>query len=496
VTDDTDLIVVGFGAAGAAAAITAADRGLRVILVEKQPQRSHTPSSRLAHIVMTVDDVDRATAYFDRCAGGMIPTSVSRAWAERAHGLPEWLDRVAGLRLEYVRGSQHPEFEGADALRVSLATPKGSGVKVEARPNPFGVHIAGGGPMPQHSDFFDALASAVARRDGVRVLWDTRAMRLTKSDGCVDGLVVSSGASMRELRARHGVVLACGGYEFDEEMKLNYLKAYPIHFYGTPANTGDGVRMAQAAGADLWHMNQMIGRAIGHFPLDGGWVNGIVQLNPPGYVLTDKHGKRFANEFKQAKIIEHTFYYELVVYDAKTSDYPRIPCYWFFDSRRMSAGPLAMGAVGAGTYAWSGDNRAELGRGWIAVGRTVAEAGRAAGILDANEAERSVDAYNATCRAGSDPFGRPSDTLVPLDAPPFYCVALYPGGSNTCGGPRRDERARVLDPFGEPLRGLYAAGELGEPFGQLYPSSGSNLSEALCFGQIAAETASAAAIAP
>ena len=70
-------------------------------------------------------------------------------------------------------------------------------------------------------------------------------------------------------------------------------------------------------------------------------------------------------------------------------------------------------------------------------------------------------------------------------------MALYPGGSNTCGGPRRDERARVLDPFGVPIPGLYAAGELGEPFGVLYPSSGSNLSEALCFGQIAAETAAA-----
>jgi succinate dehydrogenase/fumarate reductase flavoprotein subunit len=68
-------------------------------------------------------------------------------------------------------------------------------------------------------------------------------------------------------------------------------------------------------------------------------------------------------------------------------------------------------------------------------------------------------------------------------------VARYPGGANTCGGPRRNERAEVLDVFGEPIQGLYAAGELGEVIGLLYPAGGCNLSDAFCFGQIAAESA-------
>jgi succinate dehydrogenase/fumarate reductase flavoprotein subunit len=79
--------------------------------------------------------------------------------------------------------------------------------------------------------------------------------------------------------------------------------------------------------------------------------------------------------------------------------------------------------------------------------------------------------------------------MVPLDSPPFYCVPLYPGGSNTSGGPRRDGRARVLGVGGEPIPGLFCAGELGSPIALLYPADGSNLSEAFCFGQIAAETA-------
>jgi succinate dehydrogenase/fumarate reductase flavoprotein subunit len=68
-------------------------------------------------------------------------------------------------------------------------------------------------------------------------------------------------------------------------------------------------------------------------------------------------------------------------------------------------------------------------------------------------------------------------------------VPLFPGGSNTSGGPRRNERAQVLDTEGRPIPGFYAAGELGQPIGLLYPADGSNLSEGVCFGRIAAEHA-------
>jgi succinate dehydrogenase/fumarate reductase flavoprotein subunit len=68
-------------------------------------------------------------------------------------------------------------------------------------------------------------------------------------------------------------------------------------------------------------------------------------------------------------------------------------------------------------------------------------------------------------------------------------MALYPGGSNTSGGPRRNEHAQVVDVHGEPIPGLYEAGELGEPVGLLYPSNGGNISDCACFGQIAAEHA-------
>jgi succinate dehydrogenase/fumarate reductase flavoprotein subunit len=335
---------------------------------------------------------------------------------------------------------------------------------------------------------YDALIDLV-RRLGIDVRWSAPAARLlAPNHGRVEGVQLASG----ETIVADAVVLACGGYEFDEDMKRNYLRAYPIHFYGNPGNTGDGVRMALDVGADLWHMNQMIGRAIGHFALPDGTPTGfIIDISPPGYVITDGYGLRFADEQPQAELL-HGFYYELLQFDHHTGRYPRIPCYWFFDERRRSAGPLThtnLGASAVGLYRWSEDNRAEIEAGWITCGGTIEEAAAAAGVLDPGAAARSVATYNEGCAAGADPFGRPRHSLVALDRPPYYCMRLWPGGSNTSGGPRRDEHARVIDVFGEPIEGLYAAGELGQPVGLRYPADGSNLSEALCFGQIAAEHA-------
>jgi hypothetical protein len=245
-------------------------------------------------------------------------------------------------------------------------------------------------------------------------------------------------------------------------------------------------------GADLWHMNQMIGRAIGHFELpDGQSWNFVIGIHPPGYAITDRDGRRFADEFSQAQM-KHGFYYQLLAFDSEAREYPRIPCYWFFDQRRMAAGPLTApqaGVSGVGYYRWSDDNSREIAQGWIHSGDTIEAVAAAAGVRDPDAAARTIRKYNEACRSGQDPFGRPADTLIPIDSPPYYCVPLYPGGSNTCGGPRRNEHAQVLDTFGAPIPGLYAAGELGEAVGLLYPADGSNLSESQCFGQIAAETA-------
>jgi succinate dehydrogenase/fumarate reductase flavoprotein subunit len=515
--EEADIVVVGFGGAGAACAIAAADHGASVVVLEKQPEDRHTPSTFMSGgIVMAVNDVDRAATYMDRCSGGMIPYPVSRAWATMAADLVGWLDRIgADLALVKVGEGENTQFEGAESVEAwTQSRPPEDfdpAVRDLSAPTTVGAMASGmnTGEAGRRTgaEYFDSLRRVVASRERIAVRYASPAVRLIQDEtGRVTGVLVgaagasgaagaagASGASgaRREVRARRGVVLTCGGYEWNDEIKINALKASPIYFYGNPGNTGDGIRMAQAVGADLWHMNQMIGRAIGHFSEEGREYNFVIGIHPPGYLITDKYGQRFANEVSQAQM-KHSFYYELLKYDADKHEYPRNPCYWIFDERRLNAAPLVSlrsGFVRAGYYDWSPDNSREVAKGWIKQADTVGELGKLAGIVDPDALSETVARYNAGCAAGVDEFGRPFDTLVPLDSPPYYCVAMYPGGSNTCGGPRRDERARVLDAFGEPIAGLYAAGELGEAVGLLYPANGANLSESICFGRIAAADA-------
>ena len=473
-----DIVVVGFGCAGLAAAITAWRAGAEVLVLEKEPADAHTPSTRMSGgMMMATTDVGKATAYLDRCAGGMVPRDVSEAWARRATGLIDWLLEIAPeLNLARVGGAEHPEFEGSDAFGVYQ--PGGAKTRLDLN-GKAGVFL------------WEKLAQNFHAKTGVPVLWESPADRLIRADdGRIVGVETTDG---RRIGARKGVILTCGGYLHNARMKRDYLRTWPVYFYGNPGNTGDGVRMAQEVGADLWHMNQMIGRAIGNFQLeDGSDLPVILFLNPPGYVITDRYGKRFADESAQANLL-HGFYYHLLAYDPATGETPRNPCYWFFDEKRRKAGMLTLPSVGAhavGIYTWSADNSGEIARGWIAKGSTIAEAAAAAGVADPVAAQAEVEAYNRACREGSpDPFGRPPETMVPVEEVPFYCVKLYPGGSNTTGGPRRNARAQILDTRGQPIPGLYAAGELGQATGMLYPSDGSNLSEGFCFGQIAAEAA-------
>jgi succinate dehydrogenase/fumarate reductase flavoprotein subunit len=251
--------------------------------------------------------------------------------------------------------------------------------------------------------------------------------------------------------------------------------------------------MAQEVGASLWHMNQMTGRAILSFPTAEGRLNFRPKLSPPGYVMVDRDGNRFVNEDEYSL---HSFYYSMIPFDGQRGEYPRIPSYWIFDERRRQAGPLTiteMGLCSVGLYDWSYDNMKEIEAGWIHRGRTVSEAAAKAGARDPEAVQKAVATYNGACEAKEDSnFHRPSESLVPLDSPPFYCVELWPGGANTSGGPRRDGAARVLDVNGSPIPGLFAAGELGQAIGLLYPAGGANISDALCFGRIAARTALAA----
>jgi succinate dehydrogenase/fumarate reductase flavoprotein subunit len=505
--EEYDLVVVGFGGAGAAAALAAGSLGASVVVLEKQPRDGHTPSTGMSGgVVMGVLDADAGARYLDACARGQVPSDVNRVWARTAADLPRWLDEQGtDLRLRVFGGPEHASLQGAEAVVTYRQGRLLDGATWSFDPDAaesttdvaLGWQTRRANPDLRTGQHLMAeLASALATRGRVDVRWDHRVVALLRdAAGRVAAVRTEAG---HVIRARAGVVLTAGGFEFDEQMKQTYLPAGPVHFYGNPGNTGDGVRLAQSVGADLWHMTGVVGRGIAHFDTaDGRGLSFNIGIDSPGYVITDRYGRRYANEYPQARQ-KHNFYYEMTAYDADRSEFSRIPSYWFFDERRFRERPLTprgVGAVAAGFYDWSPDNEAEVERGWIHRGAGIADVAAAAGVLDPEQAAREVADYDAGCARGQDRLGRPAASLVPLDRPPFYCVPLYPGGSNTTGGPRRDAQARVLGVDGRPIPGLWAAGNTGAAMGALYPADGANLSEALCFGRVAGESAVRALLA-
>jgi succinate dehydrogenase/fumarate reductase flavoprotein subunit len=185
----------------------------------------------------------------------------------------------------------------------------------------------------------------------------------------------------------------------------------------------------------------------------------------------------------------------IMFFDGVIGDFTRLPCFTIFDETARSHGPLVSGNRGKfgwfswhSGYEWSKDNSKEIEKGWIVKGETIAELAGKLGIKP-EDLEATINHYNESCKKQVDPdFNRPKQSLIAIEKPPYYAVKVYPTMVNTQGGPRRNGKCQVMDPFGEPIPRLYTAGELGSFWGWMYNGGGNN-AECLCTGQIAARNA-------
>lgn len=487
---EVDVLVLGCGVSGVAAALAAEATGANVLVVEQAQPDSHTPNVRMSGgYLMTLTSADEGRAYLSACAGGLVADEVIQAWAGLAVDIEDYLADLDvrlrppddDLRVEY------PSLPGAGAVSMARAATTLPAFHGEGETG----EVVGGEAL--YRGLMHRLAAS-----SVEVAWGRRPVSLVidgpSPDGRVRGVRLSpaTGDPLQEVLARKGVVLATGGFGANQDIIRQYLSVPTTYFYGNPGNDGGGLHLAMSAGAELARMNRMAGRAIASFVLPGGGrLSFMLKMHPGGYVICDQDGRRFADEYSQA-MLEHAFYFFLQEFDLERGRYSRAPSYWIFDERRRRDSPLTYmdrGACRVGLYDWSPDSQREIDAGWIGVGDTPDEAAVAAGAAKNGDFDETVEAYNAACANGSDPLGRPPSSLVPLDEPPFYCVPLYPGGSHTSGGPLRDARGRVIGVGGEPIPGLFSAGELGQAMGLLYPAHGSSLSEALCSGRIAGRAA-------
>ncbi|MGI6207674.1 MAG: FAD-dependent oxidoreductase [Anaerolineae bacterium] len=478
---ETEVLVIGYGGAGAAAAIAAHEAGAEVLIIEKQPEDGHTSNTQMcAGAFLAPDSVEEAIAFMEIGArvnpddpnSKAIPDDVIQAWAEYMVQNREWLESIGAKGfVQFSAEGRDPTVEGNEAIKAyQIETEDGAG----------GVGV----------QLFELLAAHVEEL-GIEVLWETPGKALiTNPRGEVVGAWAEGPDGEIAIRAAKAVILTTGGFEFDDEMLKAYMPIYPLTFYGNPDNTGDGVRMAQAVGADLWHMTVLGGGLKAKF--EDFPTAFLMNFGLQPYMIVDKTGRRYINE---ARLGGYSGYWHTIFADTTgLPRFPRIPSFWIFDQNRMDAGPLAFTNFGAagpiGMYEWSKDNSVELERGWILMGETVEELAEAMGV-DPEVLQEEIDAYNAAAEAGEDEeFGRTPQTLMPLEGPPFYAVPLMPGLNNTFGGPKRNAQAQIVDVFGQPIPRLYAAGELGSIYVQ-YPQGGANVGECFAFGRIAGEQAAA-----
>ena len=500
--EEVDIVVVGYGYAGGITAIEAADGGAQVLLSEKMPDPGGISicsggALRCAH------DADEALAYLRATCGGRTPDDVLQVLAD---GLAEAEDYLRGLAQgsgavisTREKGGNYP-FPGVDTFYHTNVDDL-PGVDESYYPHVCARPSANGWRL------FKVLEDNVARRKNIDVRFEMPAQRLISNGRReVLGVIFETKDGPQRVKARRGVVLACGGFEANEEMKRQYWEKVPVLTATSRANTGDGIRMAQDLGAELWHMWHYHG-AYGFKHPDPGYPVAIrVKRLPdwmPGreatagvkmvWILVDQYGRRYMNEC--TPYTQDTSHRRMEFCDTATQSFPRIPSHMIFDEEGRN-----LYQIGAPTYnergiefRWSEDNLKEVEMGILKRADSVEE------LAQVIKAEPTVltatlERWNKLCQGGKDDdYGRPQGTMMSISRPPFYTGRVWPVVSNTQGGPVHNAKQQILSVYAEPIARLYAAGELGSAFGHLYLSGG-NITECFITGRVAGRQA--AALAP
>jgi len=487
-----DVIVAGYGFAGGAAAISAADEGRRVLLLEKMAVPGGI-SICSGGGFRVATDAARALAYLEATSAGAVPAELLRPFAEELVALPAFIAELArASRASLVtleRPGNYP-FPGYDTFRF---------VEVDAVP---GFDPAREYPRVRSLragiNAFKVLDDNVRARRSIEVRLASPVARLLRDEsGAVAGVEVDGPGGPRTIGARHGVVLACGGFESSPRMQRRYWQLRPVLPSATRGNTGDGFRMAQALGAELAHMWHYHG-SYGFRHTDPAYPFGIRTKKLPdwtpqateptarmSWILLDRTGRRFMNEYQP--YVHDTGHRWLERYDPVTMRFPAVPAFMLFDEAGRRMYPVAKSYINdphIEPYDWSADNLREVELGILKKAESVPALAAAMGV-PADTLERTLAEWNRSCGAGSpDPFGRPDGTRAPVATPPFYFGEVWPVVSNTQGALVHDAAQRVLDTEGRPIPRLYVAGELGSIWGFVYLSGG-NLSECLISGRIA-----------
>ena len=461
-----DVVVVGFGGAGANTAIAAADEGANVLLLEKAPEAEAGGNSIVCvQLHCATDDPENMVTYIKAMRGDFSTPSdemievyaqgmaENRAWIEYLGGEPTIATKAATNDT-----AEWPELPGSQAFTI-LTVHQGRG----------------------DGAAYALLKQNIEQRDNITVWYEAPATELIqdRETGIVHGVQVDVDGQTINVRAKNGVVMTLGGFENNPKYQQSFLRrAFWPSLGHAHYNTGDGIGMAQRVGADLWHMAsfesnnfEFCDEELGVTWLWGNHLRGI---------LIGENGKRFINEFQLGGAKHGHLEY------GGTWQAPALPekSWQVVDSTIFAEGPLYP--------SWSPDGAFEMEKGWILKADTLEELAELMGLEgDAAAAlPQTVADYNGFCEQGRDWAWDRDKDLVPLAEAPYYAVRLTHAIVNTQGGPVKNERGEILDTYGNPIPHLYEAGEFGDVWPERYQSA-CNLGGGMIFGRISGRNAAA-----
>lgn len=517
---EADVVVVGLGAAGAAAAITAADRKASVVAIDRQPLETLRSNTRMSggyiHCPPRDGDMKALQAYFEALFSASyaglpsvgeeddLSRRLARHWTEITPTLADWL-KSQDPELKMLGGASKPQYVNfPGAAECSYAVYRTSYKDVVD--NKTTTYNRPKSEATEGEALHRALMNGLERRSGrITLMGGVRALDLiTDASNRVVGITALRDGKPVRIGARRGVALCCGGYEYGAPMRKAFLSGPAIAgwaFYGTTFNEGDGIVMGLKAGAALTKAPACAARMLWAPPVEvRGMRIGVTTNNigSPNTIVVNSLGERFVNEsLITGGITNNCFYEKACEQSLETLTYDNLPSWLIMESRVFRTRPLAnvtRSTVGYGFVDFK-DNADALKKGWILEGETIEELARKIAATGGNSARmrpealrRTVDEFNAACDAGSDPkFGRIPGTLRPIRRGPFYAVPLFAGGSNTKGGLTTDADRRVLDWAGRPIPGLFSAGEIACGLNR----GGAMLTDALVFGIVCGRTMTA-----
>jgi succinate dehydrogenase/fumarate reductase flavoprotein subunit len=466
-----DVIVVGYGMAGAATSIQAAEKGAKVLLLEKAPKGEEGGNSKYAgqgFVTVEPENRDKALEYFKRIRGkyNTPEDDVLAAFTDTIITNADWINSLGGNAIVSAKAiGEFRDIEGWDLM------------------NAWGIN----------GKFFDAgaynfLHSVVEKSDLIDVWYEAPGEQLIQDPETkiIHGVVAGVEGKKYNIRAKNGVVLCTGGFENNQQMIQDYLQLPYGYSKGALYNTGDGIKMAMEVGADLWHMGNIAGPDLNAIDKTTGRSYGYaIQGEHPllstkftlgNVIFVGADGTRFVDESVSTG---HGF---IDFHGMKLRMPVSLPAYCVFDSTAINTTIY---------HAWGDDKTDEIDQGIIIEADTLDELAEKL-ELPAGSLASTVKQYNEFCANGEDiQFGRHEETLNPLNTTgPYYAFEVVPTFTNTQGGPRRDAEGRILDTNGTPIPHLYSAGELGAIWGDIYQGAG-NLSECISFGRISGIAAAA-----